>query len=407
MGQESGSLTVTVAALCYQAALCVRQGQLHKAKAMFEQALGIATTRQGRVLPVAGEAMMGLGELYREWNELEAATRYLEEGIALTERWRPIAALNGYISLARVRWAQKDMDGAQGIIQKAARLAKGFDAAKWDDQLVALEQARLWLRHGNASAAWQWVQENGLDKHLDPGRLYEKDDVVSQHMRKYEQRLLARALIAKSRHREALALLESLQRQMEAEGRFGMVIEIHVLRALACQAQGDVDRAMTFLESALSLAEPEGYARIFLDEGAPMAALLHKSVLHGILPDYGAKLLAAFEDETKDERRTTEERTTSAVLPLSSSVVYLSSPAPPARGPRAQMSDVQGLVEPLSERELEVLRLVADGLTNQEIADRLIIALSTVKTHAHNIYGKLGVSNRVQAVARAQELNIL
>ncbi|NIN98436.1 MAG: tetratricopeptide repeat protein, partial [Anaerolineae bacterium] len=125
MGQESGSLTVTVAALCYQAALCMRLGQLHKAKAMLEQALGTATTRRGRVLPVAGEALMGLGELHREWNDLEAATRYLEEGIELTRQWRGIAVLSGYISLARVRRAQKDTHGAQRIIQKAMRLARG------------------------------------------------------------------------------------------------------------------------------------------------------------------------------------------------------------------------------------------------------------------------------------------
>ncbi|NIN98434.1 MAG: hypothetical protein GTN93_25250, partial [Anaerolineae bacterium] len=127
---------------------------------------------------------------------------------------------------------------------------------------------------------------------------------------------------------------------------------------------------------------------------APVARLLHQSVLHSSVPDYVAKLLAAFGNETNDEGRMTEDGTTSALLHPSSSVVRLSSHAPPALEPRAQVSEVEGLIEPLSERELDVLRLIAAGLSNQEIADRLVIALSTVKTHVHNIYGKLAVSNR-------------
>jgi len=391
MGQETGNPAVTVVALCYQADLCLRQGKLHKAKTLYERALASATDKGGRTLPVAGEAILGLGELYREWNDFETATRYLEEGLELTEQWRRIEALPGYFSLARVRQAQGDAEGAQDAIQKAMRLAEQFDAARWDDWLVALEQARLWLAQGNTGAAKRWVEERGLDTEIDPARPADEEDAVSQHLRKYKHLLLARVLLAQDRQEDALSLLESLQQQMEREGRTGMVIEILLLKALAFsqipargRTQEDVDQAITALERALSLAEPEGYVRLFIDEGARMGALLRQAATRGIAVDYVRQLLAALEGENEEERPSTEPLPSSLVPGLSSS-----------------------LVEPLSERELEVLRLIAAGLSNREIAQDLIVAVSTVKTHVHNIYGKLGVAKRTQAVARARELNLL
>jgi LuxR family maltose regulon positive regulatory protein len=177
-----------------------------------------------------------------------------------------------------------------------------------------------------------------------------------------------------------MGLLERLMQAAEEGERMGSVIEILVLQALAHQAQGDIPPALKSLERALTLAEPEGFIRIFIDEGPPMARLLYEiltraeALSQGIAPDYVCRLLAAFPiDEPEQTDKATET----------------------------------DLVEPLSERELEVLQLIAEGLTNQEVATRLYLSLHTVKAHARNIYAKLGVKNRTQAVARGKALGIL
>jgi LuxR family maltose regulon positive regulatory protein len=214
------------------------------------------------------------------------------------------------------------------------------------------------------------------------------DTLLDDYLHKYEHLVLARLLIAQGQPEEALALLQPLLSRQELNR---LVIEVQALRALALQAQGNVAQAMAALEHALSLAEPGGYVRMFVDEGPPMARLLYEAAARGIAPEYAGRLLAAFDLETKDERRKTK------LSPLS----FVLGPSSPALG------EDERLVEPLSERELEVLRLVAEGLSNREIAARLLISLSTVKGHTANIYGKLCVHSRIQAVARARDLGLL
>jgi LuxR family maltose regulon positive regulatory protein len=171
----------------------------------------------------------------------------------------------------------------------------------------------------------------------------------------------------------------------ESRGWVGKAIEVLVLEALAHQGRGDTDAALVALERALSVAEPRGYLRTFVDEGPRMASLLHEAAARGLAPDYVRRLLAAFvEAMDTDSPGATEA-------------------APVSLGHRPQSA----LVESLTERELEVLQLIAEGLSNREIADRLVLALSTVKVHTRNIYGKLGVHSRTQAVMRAQELGLL
>jgi LuxR family maltose regulon positive regulatory protein len=184
---------------------------------------------------------------------------------------------------------------------------------------------------------------------------------------------------------DARAILAQLLPAVEAQGWIRYLIEGLVLQALVCQAQADQTSVLSALQRALSLAEPEGYMRIFVDEGAHMAALLRAAHQHGIAPAYVVRLLAAFPSA--------ENRGLSA----ESSVPTFSVHSPQS----------STLVEPLSERELEVLRLIAEGHSNQAIADRLIVAVSTVKKHVNNIYGKLDVQSRTQALARARELELL
>jgi LuxR family maltose regulon positive regulatory protein len=228
-------------------------------------------------------------------------------------------------------------------------------------------QARLWLAQNKQEAASQWMEECGPDADGAPTYAHEMEYMV-----------LARVLIAQGRLGETTRLLQHCLEAAEAGGRTARAIEILMLQALAFQAGGDATQAMAALERALTLAEPGGFIRIFVDEGPPMAHLLYKALTRGIAPEYVRRLLAAFPIKGPEQ----------------------------TDPPRAQASQSE-LIEPLSEREIQVLQLMAEGLTNQEIASRLYLALNTVKVHTRNINGKLGVHSRTQAVARARVLGIL
>jgi LuxR family maltose regulon positive regulatory protein len=227
-------------------------------------------------------------------------------------------------------------------------------------------QARIWLAQDKLDAASQWVQERGLDA---------EGDIALQHEMEYVA--LARLLSAQERREEASRLLQRLLEATEAGGRVSRTIEVLNLQALVAHAGDEPTEAIASLERALSLAEPGGYVRIFVDEGPPMARLLNHALRRGILPDYVGRLLGAFP------------------------VVEPEKTAPSSKVPQSE------LIEPLSERELDVLQLIAEGLTNREIAARLFLSVNTVKVHSRNIYGKLGAHNRTEAAAKAQALGIL
>jgi LuxR family maltose regulon positive regulatory protein len=226
-------------------------------------------------------------------------------------------------------------------------------------------------------AAWRWTQARGLSA----------DDELS-YMNETAHLTLARVLLAQNRLDEAVRLLTRLRSAAEAAGRMGRVIEILAVLALALQARGETGQALAVLEQALALAEPEGYVRVFVDEGEAMREVIRQwgleirrqkrnggeAKLNRLLV-YADKLLAAFPDRTPQSPTSTPQS-----LPL---------------------------LEPLSEREIEILRFIAAGMSNQEIAQRLVVALSTIQWHIKNVYGKLNVHSRTQAVARARELGLL
>jgi LuxR family maltose regulon positive regulatory protein len=232
-------------------------------------------------------------------------------------------------------------------------------------------RARVWVLQGRLPEALSWVRERGLSV----------DDALT-FLGEFEHITLARVLIASHKSGQvegalddALGLLDRLLQAAEAGGRMGSVIEILVLQALAYETLADIPSALTALARALALAEPEGYVRIFVDEGRPMARLLSEAATRGMMPDYTGKLLAAFGPE---------------MLP-----------------PSADSLQPVAEVDPLSPRELELLRLVAQGLSNQEIGERLFLALDTVKGHNRRIFAKLQVQRRTEAVARARELGLI
>jgi LuxR family maltose regulon positive regulatory protein len=306
-------------------------------------------------------AYLGIAEVLYEWNDLDGAMHYVTEGVRLLERGRFITyLLFGHSLRGHVCFAQGDVNGAQAAVQQAERLAQGGDFAYMAAELGGL-RARLDLAQGNAAVADRWAREHR----------WTPDDALD-HAREVEQIAVARVLIAQDRPGDVLSLLARLLDAAQAAGRMWDAIRILALQALAFDAQDDPDAALAALEQALTLAEPEGYVRTFVDEGEPMAGLLRRALSRGIVPDYVARLLAAFGDEA--ELR------------------------PPA---------MESLVEPLTERELEVLRLIVAGLSNPDIAEELYIAVSTVKSHVNHIYGKLGVGSRTQAVAKARELRLL
>lgn len=317
-------------------------------------------------MPWMSIAQVGLGRLMHEWNELDQAHHLLIEGIHDGERWGSLNVLvSGHTALADVLWAQGDVNGAQDALKKAARVLEKSvdpdDRREWE-----VRQVRWWLRQGDSSAAHRWV----IKRQLAP-----REPPSFEHEQAYIS--LARVLISQRDFDAALDLVIRLAGAAEAGGRTGRWIEILILQAIALQAQHQTSKALVVLAKGLTLAEPEGYVRSFVDEGAPLAELLHQAADRGITPDYVSRLLAAFGN--------------------------LGTDAPPIE----EGSRSQNLIEPLTERELELLQLVTEGLSNREIAAKLFIALGTVKSHVHNIYGKLSAQNRAQAVARAKELGLL
>jgi LuxR family maltose regulon positive regulatory protein len=273
-----------------------------------------------------------------------------------------------------MREAEGDLDGALDQLCEAERVYVGdfFPNVR----PVAALKTRVWVARGRLGEALGWVRQQGLSA---------EDDL--SYLREFEHLTLARVLLAQYKTdreerspREALGLLERLLQAAEAGERAGRAIEILVVQALARQALGDIPAALIPLERALTLAEPEGYVRMFVDEGPPMAHLLREAAARGIRPDYTGTLLAACDAEHQG-----------------------SAGAPPL--PTSPMS--QHRVDPLSQRELEVLRLLKSELSGPEIARELVVALSTVRTHTKSIYSKLNVTTRRAAVKRASELGLI
>jgi LuxR family maltose regulon positive regulatory protein len=361
LSRAAGQSFQTLTAMAILGRAYEMQAALRQAMETYQEALKLGCGADRRPAPFACMAYVGMAGVLYEWNDLDAAKQHALEGVRLSKLGGFIAyQVFGHSLLARICYAQGDRDSALKNIEQAERLGQGSDYALVM-ALVTELRVRLWLAQGNLMAAGRWAQE----RQLQPA---DELDAASE----IEETAVARTLVVQDRLDEALRLLASLLKAAQAAGRTEHVIKVRALQALAFQAQGDEGRALSALEHALYLAEPEGYVRTFVDEGKPVAHLLRRALTEGIALEYVSRLLAAF-----------------------------------GESPRAASPGAQALVEPLTEREMEVLRLIAGGLSNREIAQELVVAVSTVKSHINHLYGKLEVKNRTQAVARARTLGLL
>lgn len=361
-GRAAGNTYLALGALSSLADLLFTEGRLHRSAAAYNEMLQLAVQPSGRPLPAAGMAYFGQGMIDYEWNQLQRAEEHIELAVRLCRQWGNIATLAGsYVMLFRVRQAQGRVGKAGAALLEAARLAQTQVLAPRATSWVTAFQVHWWLAQRDLEAASHWAAHCGLNI----------DDDIS-YLRQKEYLALTRVFLSCAEYDKAAALAGHLLEMAQSAGQTGTLIETLLLQTLILQARGEIPQALVLLQSALSLAEPEGYIRTFVDEGRPLARLLRQTVTGGEAAGYAAILLAAFDEQSMP--------TTTATT---------------------------ALVEPLSERELQVLRLIVAGLSNREIAEELVIAISTVKSHINNIYGKLDVKRRTQAIARSQELGLL
>jgi LuxR family maltose regulon positive regulatory protein len=357
------------------------QGRLDAALGTYQQALEIAAGPGRPALPAAGIAWVGMAEVAYQRDDLDTALEYVTEGVARSRQLTYTQSLaTGLATLAWIRQAKGDAAGALDAMGEAERAAPSRGVASLLNPVPA-ERARLLLAHGDLAAALHWTQQRGLGANDDPS-----------YPREPEYLVLARLLLAQDRPDQARGLLERLHATAAAQARTGSLIEIQALQALALAASGDQPGAVAALDEAVWLGRPQGYVRVFADEGPPMGALLGRlvaaqraapSAARGIPLEYLGRLVRAFEQHAASATSsgTARARPSTAVAPR--------------------------LVEALTDRELEVLRLLAAGKENQAIARELVVAVSTVKKHVTHILEKLGAANRTEATARAREFGLL
>ncbi|MGC9347345.1 MAG: LuxR C-terminal-related transcriptional regulator [Anaerolineae bacterium] len=380
IAREAAALGNIMAAVITLSALGeshVRQGRLAEAEVAYRRAVDLADDGRGGLLPAAGQALTGLGVVALMRNELALALDFLQKGVELGRSAGQIVALDGLVYLARAQQAAGDPAGAQATLGEAMNLAIQFDATDVDDRMVGIEQARSSVLRGDLAPAHAWAEEHGLAA----GTRFYPPESREARFRKYELIVAARVYLAEGRYEEALQAVKLAQSPIEARGRRVALAELLLLKALAHDRLKDASSALEALERALGLAAPGGYIRVFLDAGADLLPLLRQALAQGITPTFTRRVVAALAGVTTPEES--------------------------QRASGARVSQPVALIEPLTERELEVLALLPSHLSSSEIADRLYIATSTARTHIKNVYGKLAVHSRDEAVQRARELGLI
>jgi LuxR family transcriptional regulator, maltose regulon positive regulatory protein len=368
LSQANGYIYGMLTSLDNLARLCCHKGELNRAEGLFQEALRHLTRGEVRSPRWLASTQCDYSDLLRERNQLEKAMRFATAGLALAKDWDTVSGLGlGTIHQGRILLAQGDLPGAAEMLVQAQELCRVHTVYPDLAAIVQVFHTRLLMAQGN------W---------------YEAERVVTtalgstccQHDLHREWVLIAQARLQLNTNRpdEALALLTSRQEDAKTNGRGLNWLEMQILAALAWQAKREDKQALFALQSALAYASSQGFVRVFVDGGERMRGLLEQFQQQfptSELREYVDQLLGAF-------------------------------PKPVVSAKMARPNQ-DALIEALSPRELEVLQLLCTGLSNQEIAAQLVLSVGTVKTHIHNIFGKLGVGNRPQAIAKAQRLRLV
>jgi LuxR family maltose regulon positive regulatory protein len=373
----AGDRVNAISALSMWGEVLEAQGHLRQSVAQFERVLQMAQEFAIPAAPATGYALIGLGRAWYEWNDLQVSIKYVQEGIQRGEKGDiKDILLRGYLMLARLRHAMSDLSGAQQALENAELAANQMGVSEikvW----VNAYRVQTWLAQGEIQSAIGWASKHSGDYY---DKVFPSIAVA-----------LARVRWVQGKSEEALGLLEHALQSAEAVGRLGNALQIMVVKAIVQRAQGDIQNAHATLSRVLTLAQPEGYLRVFLDEGEPMRSLIsdYKAIIENpmqeiapqdqkISSDYLNKILGAF---------------------------------PLLTIPRARQSAATNLqstiAESLSERELEVLHLMAAGLSNRDIAVRDVVSINTVKTQVKSIYSKLGAHTRADALTAARQLGLI
>ncbi len=361
IGREAHNLNMVIIANSNIAEILVEQGQLHLAADTYTETLQMAVRPDGQRSPLAARIFAGLGRLYYEWDRLDEAEQCLHQCVELSRIWGDIGQqAYAYAVLARLEQARDHPEQAREAMREAELLMQKRPLSPhWSIQARS-ELVHIWLAQGDLEKPSQRIQKRGLQV---------KDEIPYQ--RESEYTFLLRVLLAQGNVEASLLLSNRLLQQAQAIGQVGRTIEALVLQARAFQGKKDSEGALAALEKALVLAQPEGYVRLFLDEGEAMTRLLCQVQSRQVGNGYAAVLLSRI------------GKTSGMTQP-----------------------SMQLLIEPLTARELEVLKLIQTGCSNQDIAAQLFISMPTVKRHISNIYNKLGVKSRTQALAIGKELKL-
>ena len=372
--EAEGNIYYIILAALKLASTLREQGELYRTRDLCNDQVRLAEKNNLAEINFVGCIRTILGEVLAEFNDLEGAIQHARQGVKIAEGGQNLIFIfMSYLNLMRVFFSKKDLAGAKEVFDKVLRLEREMTVPVWLSSQMASWQVKFWLLQDDLEAVSNWTdkRENLVydDQHTLKGIDY---------LSMIDQIVYARVLIAQNRMEETIQLLRHLYKTAERGGRISRSIEIRILQALAYQSTGQTEQAMESFEHVLNLAEPKGFIRIFVDEGLPMASLLYEALKREITPAYVQQLLAAFPATGQEESASKEPQI-----------------------------DQSGLIDPLSEREMEVLNLIANGLTNQEISNKLFLSIHTVKTHTRNIYSKLSAHHRTEAVAKAKVIGIL
>jgi len=393
LGAIVNSVINSVAAHCIMARLYAVQGLLNDSYELYREATQTITEASGQHLGAKALIEMGFADVLYERNDLVGAHAHIETSLSLLPFWGKVDDfILAYLTLARIHLSLANKREAMEAVENAIQFVKTRGVFSEARNEVEIIRVKLWLAQGDFQAAQHWAEAQEAHLGLNDRDAFEKELTLIT---------LGRVMISLGKPMKAMPLLGDLEGNAREAGRMGRIIEILQLKALALHEIGELKQANQALTECLSLVEPEGYVRVFLDEGKPMQVLLAKWLADasgGPQRSYAIHLLSQFDAQPQIARLTKEKVTPSG------DILTRSEKAPVEPEMR---SDKDMPVETLSPRELEVLNLVAQGKTNKEIAQQLIVAPGTIKAHAASIYRKLDVANRTEAVARARQLGII